>query len=71
MRHVIVPNSRLEIFTGARAAMGVCWSTAIAAELVAAERGVGKIVVAASKFQDTDMLWRRCEGWPVPWKSRI
>lgn len=71
MRHVIVPNSLLEILTGARAAMGVCWSTAIAAELVAAERGVGKIVVAASKFQDTDMLWRRCEGWLAPWKSRI
>ena len=39
MRHVIVPSSLPEIFTGARFAMGVCWGTVVAAELVAAERG--------------------------------
>ena len=31
MRHVIVPNSLPEIFTGARVAMGVCWGTVVAA----------------------------------------
>lgn len=56
MRHVIVPNSLPEIFTGARVAMGVCWGTVVAAELVAAEKGVGKMIVAASKFQDTDIV---------------
>ena len=56
MRHVIVPNSLPEIFTGARVAMGVCWGTVVAAELVAAEKGVGKMIVAASKFQDTDVV---------------
>ena len=54
--HVIVPNSLPEIFTGARVAMGVCWGTVVAAELVAAEKGVGKMIVAASKFQDTDIV---------------
>ncbi len=56
MRHVIVPNSLPEIFTGARVAMGVCWGTVVAAELVAAEKGIGKMIVAASKFQDTDIV---------------
>lgn len=56
LRHVIIPNSLPEIFTGARVAMGVCWGTVVAAELVAAEKGAGKMIVAASKFQDTDIV---------------
>ena len=56
LRHVIVPNSLPEIFTGARVAMGVCWGTVVAAELVAAEKGAGKMIVAASKFQSTDIV---------------
>ena len=56
MRHVIVPNSLLEIFTGARVAMGVCWGTVVAAELVAAEKGAGMMIIAASKFQMTDIV---------------
>jgi taurine transport system permease protein len=56
LRHVIVPNSLPEIFTGARVAMGVCWGTVVAAELVAAEKGIGKMIVTASKFQDTDIV---------------
>lgn len=56
LRRVIIPNSLPEIFTGARVAMGVCWGTVVAAELVAAEKGVGKMIVAASKFQDTDIV---------------
>ena len=39
MRHLIVPNSTPEIFTGARVAMGVGWGTVVAAELAAAKRG--------------------------------
>ncbi len=56
LRHVIIPNSLPEIFTGARVAMGVCWGTVVAAELVAAEKGVGKMIVAAAKFQNTDVV---------------
>ena len=56
MRHVIIPNSLPEIFTGARVAMGVCWGTVVAAELVAAEKGAGQMIVAASKFQLTDIV---------------
>ncbi len=53
---VIIPNSLPEIFTGARVAMGVCWGTVVAAELVAAEKGAGKMIIAASKFQQTDVV---------------
>ena len=56
MWHVIVPNSLPEIFTGARVAMGVCWGTVVAAELVAAQKGAGMMIIAASKFQLTDIV---------------
>ena len=56
MRHVIVPNSLPEIFTGARVAMGVCWGTVVAAELVAASEGAGMMIMVASKFQLTDIV---------------
>ncbi len=56
LSNVILPNSLPEIFTGARVAMGVCWGTVVAAELVAAEKGAGKMIIAASKFQLTDIV---------------
>jgi taurine transport system permease protein len=56
LSRVILPNSLPEIFTGARVAMGVCWGTVVAAELVAAEKGAGKMIIAASKFQLTDIV---------------
>jgi len=54
--HVILPNSLPEIFTGMRVAMGICWGTVVAAELVAAESGVGFMIMAASKFLATDIV---------------
>ncbi|WP_108484514.1 ABC transporter permease [Oceaniglobus ichthyenteri] len=56
LRHVIIPNSLPDIFTGARVAMGVCWGTVVAAELVAAEQGAGMMIMVASKFQLTDIV---------------
>jgi taurine transport system permease protein len=53
---VILPNSLPEIFTGMRVAMGICWGTVVAAELVAAESGVGFMIMAASKFLATDIV---------------
>lgn len=53
---VILPNSLPEIFTGMRVAMGVCWGTVVAAELVAAESGVGFMIMVASKFLSTDIV---------------
>ncbi|MEO1732242.1 MAG: ABC transporter permease subunit [Pseudomonadota bacterium] len=56
MRYVIIPNSLPEIFTGARVAMGVCWGTVVAAELVAAEKGAGMMIMVASRFNLTDIV---------------
>ncbi|MCB6179973.1 ABC transporter permease subunit [Rhodobacter sp. Har01] len=56
LRHVIIPNSLPEIFTGLRVALGVCWGTVVAAELVAAEKGAGMMILVASKFQLTDIV---------------
>lgn len=56
MRYVIIPNSLPEIFTGARVAMGVCWGTVVAAELVAAEQGAGMMIMVASRFQNTELV---------------
>lgn len=54
--HVILPNSLPEIFTGMRVAMGVCWGTVVAAELVAAHSGIGYMIMVASKFLSTDIV---------------
>ena len=56
MRYVIIPNSLPDIFTGARVAMGVCWGTVVAAELVAASQGAGMMIMVASKFTLTDIV---------------
>ncbi len=56
LAHVIIPNSLPELFTGARVAMGVCWGTVVAAELVAAQKGAGMMIITASKFQMTDVV---------------
>jgi len=56
LKYIIIPNSLAEIFTGARVAMGICWGTVVAAELVAAQKGAGKMIIAASKFQHTDVV---------------
>lgn len=53
---VIFPNALPEIFTGMRVAMGVCWGTVVAAELVAAESGVGFMIMVASNFLATDIV---------------
>ena len=54
--HVILPNALPEIFTGIRTAMGVCWGTVVAAELVAADRGLGSMIMIAKNFLQTDTV---------------
>ncbi len=56
LRHVILPNALPEIFTGLRTSMGVCWGTLVAAELVAANKGLGFMIMAASKFMASDLV---------------
>jgi taurine transport system permease protein len=56
LRHVILPNALPELFTGLRTAMGVCWGTVVAAELVAADRGIGSMIMIAKNFLQTDTV---------------
>lgn len=56
LRHVILPNALPELFTGLRTAMGVCWGTVVAAELVAADRGLGSMIMIAKNFLQTDTV---------------
>ncbi|WP_099867536.1 ABC transporter permease [Pararhizobium haloflavum] len=56
LRHVILPNALPEIFTGLRTAMGVCWGTVVAAELVAADQGLGSMIMIAKNFLQTDTV---------------
>ncbi len=55
--YVIIPNALGEIMTGMRVAMGVCWGTVVAAELVAADKGIGFLIMTASKFLRTDIVF--------------
>ena len=56
LRHVVLPNALPEIFTGLRTAMGVCWGTVVAAELVAADKGLGSMIMIAKNFLQTDTV---------------
>ena len=45
-----------DILTGLRIGLGVGWSTLVAAELIAATRGVGFMVQSAGEFLATDVV---------------
>jgi taurine transport system permease protein len=55
--HVILPGALPEILTGVRIAIGAGWSTLVAAELVAATRGLGFMTLSASEFLVTDVVF--------------
>lgn len=55
--HVVFPASLPFIFTGMRTAIGVAFTTLVAAELVAAVSGVGWMVLDASKFLRSDVIF--------------
>lgn len=56
LRDVILPNALPEILVGTRIGLSVGWSTLVAAELVAATRGLGFMIQTASSFLVTDVV---------------
>ncbi|MBI3699160.1 MAG: ABC transporter permease subunit [Afipia sp.] len=56
IRHVIIPAALPDILVGLRIGMGVGWTTLVAAEIVAADAGLGKMVFNASNFLRTDVV---------------
>ncbi|HBY1516247.1 taurine ABC transporter permease TauC [Klebsiella aerogenes] len=53
---VILPGALPEVLTGLRIGLGVGWSTLVAAELIAATRGLGFMVQSAGEFLATDVV---------------
>jgi len=54
--HVVIPAAMPEILTSMRIAIGFGWTTLVAAEMVAATRGLGQMVLNASNFLRTDIV---------------
>ena len=55
-RHVILMNALPELFTGVRVAIGIGWTTLIAAEMIASTSGIGWMVLNASSYLRTDVV---------------
>jgi taurine transport system permease protein len=53
IRHVILPATLPEILTGMRIGIGFGWTTLVAAEMVAAQEGLGFMVLNAAQFLDS------------------
>jgi taurine transport system permease protein len=56
MRHVILPSALPEILTAMRIGIGFGWTTLVAAEMVAATKGLGYMVLTASQFLQTSTV---------------
>lgn len=57
MREIVLPSALPEILTGVRISLGVGWGTLVAAELIAATRGIGYLIMSASHFLATDVVF--------------
>jgi taurine transport system permease protein len=56
IKHVILPSALPDILIGMRIAIGFGWTTLVAAEMVAANMGLGQMVLNASNFLRTDIV---------------
>ena len=55
--HVIFPACLPDMFTGLRTALGVGYTTLVSAEMVAASSGIGWMVLDASRFLRSDIVF--------------
>jgi taurine transport system permease protein len=54
--HVVLPNAMPDILTSIRIAIGIGWTSLIAAEMIASTTGVGWMIVNASSYLRTDVV---------------
>ncbi|WP_414839293.1 ABC transporter permease [Carnobacterium sp. TMP28] len=54
---VVLPASMPEVFTGLRTAIGIAYTTLVSAEMVAATSGVGWMVIDASRYLKSDIMF--------------
>lgn len=57
VREVVLPAAMPEILTGMRIGIGFGWTTLVAAEMVAAEQGLGHMVLSAAEFLVTEVVF--------------
>jgi taurine transport system permease protein len=57
LAYIIFPTCLPDIITGLRTAIGVTYSTLVAAEMVAATSGIGWMVLDASKYLRSDIIF--------------
>jgi taurine transport system permease protein len=55
-RDVVLPNALPEIFTGARLAVGVAYSSVVAAETINGVPGIGGLIRDAQRYSQTDVV---------------
>lgn len=53
---VVFPSALYSILTGIRIGLGFGWTTLVAAEMVAATKGVGHMILTASNYLQTDVV---------------
>lgn len=56
-RRVVVPLAIPQVLVAVRVSLGVCWATLVAAELIAAQRGLGAAIQDAANFFNIDMVY--------------
>ena len=56
LTRVVFPSALPDIFTGMKVAIGVAWSTLVAAELIAASRGLGWLIEQAGTELQTGIV---------------
>ena len=55
--HIILPSALPDIVTGLRTSIGITYATLVAAEMVAATSGIGWMVLDASKYMRSDIVF--------------
>ena len=56
LTYVVLPNALPELFTSVRLSVGIGWTSLIAAEMVAANSGLGWMVINAGSYLRTDVV---------------
>ncbi|MFP3929146.1 MAG: ABC transporter permease [Desulfobacteraceae bacterium] len=57
MREVILPGALPQIIAGLKVMLGIAWTCIISAELVAAEEGLGFLIMNAKEYFQTDTIF--------------
>jgi NitT/TauT family transport system permease protein/taurine transport system permease protein len=56
-RHVYMPSALPEIFTGLRVGIGIAWSSLVAAEIIAAQAGLGWMIEIAGRELQVSIIF--------------